>query len=96
MWYSLIQWTHFKVHNDLFHLFYRRIFFILLKRVNDRVLLMFFELIIILLETFEVVLEEVQVTERLVTLFLFGSGYDFALLKFLLLLDFISIQFDTN
>ncbi len=85
MWYALIQSANLKGHIDLLHLFYRSILFITLIRVNDRVFVIFFELIIILLKTFEVVVEEEQVTERLVTLFLFGSGYDLALFKFFLL-----------
>jgi hypothetical protein len=49
-----------------------------------------------LVKTFEVVVEEEQVTEGLLTLFLFGSGYDLALFKFFLLLVFIFIEFATT
>jgi len=57
MRYALIQCANLNSHIDLIHLFYRSIYFILLIRVHDSVLVIFFELIIILLEIFEVVEE---------------------------------------
>ena len=57
MWYALIQCANLKSHIDLIHLFYWSIFFIQLIRVNYRVLVIFIELIIIYLKTFEVVVE---------------------------------------
>jgi hypothetical protein len=65
--------------------------------MDHLVLNFFFKLEIVLLKRSEVVEEGVQVTEMLVTLkFFSGCGDDLALFKFfLLLLNIISLGFDT-
>jgi hypothetical protein len=57
MWESLIESTDLKRHRDLIHLFYRSVFVISIIGVDHPVLIIFFELIIFLLEIFEVVEE---------------------------------------
>jgi hypothetical protein len=92
MWESLIESTDLKRHTDLFHLFYSSVFFMTPIRVDHSILVIFFQLIIFLLEIVEVVEEGVHGGEALVTLILFG-GLNFAFLKFLLL-NIINLRFD--
>ena len=61
--------------------------------MDNRVLVILFELIIMLLEAFEVVVEEKKVTGRLVTLILFFGSYFLTVFKFFMLLN--SLGFDT-
>jgi hypothetical protein len=94
MWESLIESTDLKRHRDLFHLFYSSVFFMIQIRVDHSILVIFFQLIIFLLEIVEVVEEGVHGGEALVTLILFG-GLNFAFLKFLLL-NIINLRFDAK
>ena len=94
MWESLIESTDLKRHTDLFHLFYRSFFFILFKGVNYSVFIIFFELIIFLLEIVEVVEEWEQWRETLVA-FMFLSSINLALFK-LFFLIVINLRFDTK
>ena len=57
MWESLIESADLKRHRDLFHLFYRSVFIIFLIGMNYGIFVIFFELIIFLLEIVEVVEE---------------------------------------
>jgi hypothetical protein len=92
MWESLIESTDLKRHTDLFHLFYSSAFFMLPIGVEHSILVIFFELIIFLLEIVKVVEEGVHGGEALVTLILFGV-LNFAFLK-ILLLNIINLRFD--
>jgi hypothetical protein len=82
MWESLIESTDLKRHRDLIHLFYRSVFVITLKGVDHSVFVIFFELIIFLLEIVEVVEEWEHWRETLVA-FMFLSRCNLALFKLL-------------
>ena len=89
---SLIESTYLKRHRDLFHLFFRSVFLIILIGVNNSVFVIFFELIIFLFEIFEVVEEWEQWRETLVA-FMFLSSVNLALFK-LFFLIVINLRFD--
>jgi hypothetical protein len=57
MWESFIESTDLKLHRDLIHLFYGSVFIIMLIGVDYSVFVIFFELIIFLLEIVKVVKE---------------------------------------
>jgi len=93
LWDTLKQCAYLKSNAYLIHALNCFFWVVFFKRVNHLVLKILFELEITLLKRFEVVVEEEQVFERLVTLFLFSGSDYLTLFKFFLLLN--SLGFDT-